>query len=65
LRQRAGSAVAKQLTRGEAQNNSLRQLTTYRLKLNTADALELFKRTVWFEPRTTTCMMPDMAYSLL
>jgi hypothetical protein len=37
----------------------------YRLRLMTADALSLIKRTVWLVPRTTTCITPEMPYSLL
>jgi hypothetical protein len=37
----------------------------YRLRLITADALSLIKRTVWLVPRTTTCITPEMPYSLL
>jgi hypothetical protein len=31
----------------------------------TADALSLTNRTVWLEPRTTTCITPEIEYSLL
>ena len=37
----------------------------YRPRVMTADALSLIKRTVWLVPRTTTCITPEMPYSLL
>ena len=37
----------------------------YRLRLRTADALSLINRTVWLVPRTTTCITPEIEYSLL
>jgi hypothetical protein len=36
-----------------------------RLRFKTADTLPPFNRTVWLAPRMTTCITPDMEYSLL
>ena len=37
----------------------------YRLRLMAADALSLINRTLWLVPRTTTCITPEIEYSLL
>ena len=39
--------------------------SSYRLMLRTADALLLINRTVCLDPCTTTCITPEIEYSLL
>ena len=41
------------------------RIALYRLRLITADPLSLINRTVWLAPRTTTCITPEIEYSLL